>query len=65
MPFKDREVEQKNKQKETRPAFEGMWLSLQDSLCRFQTALWFAPVLMSEEEWRSIFRIDRVPTSAL
>jgi hypothetical protein len=58
-------VEQKNKQKETRPAFEGMWLSLQDRLCRFQTALWFAPVLMSEEEWRSIFRIGRVPTSAL
>jgi hypothetical protein len=42
-----------------------MWLSLQDSFCRFQTALWFAPVLMSEEEWRPIFRIDRVPASAL
>jgi hypothetical protein len=26
------------------PSFEGMWLSLQDSFCRFQTALWFAPV---------------------
>ena len=65
MALKDREGRTKNKQKETRPAFEGMWLSLQDSLCRFQTALWFAPVLMSEEEWRSIFRIDRVPASAL
>jgi hypothetical protein len=49
----------------TRPAFESMWLSLQDSFCRFQTTLWFAPVLMSEEEWRPIFRIDRVPASAL
>jgi hypothetical protein len=30
----------------TRPAFEGMRLSLQNSFCRFQTALWFAPVAM-------------------
>ena len=43
------------KTKITRPAFEGMWLSLQDSFCRFQTTLWFAPVVMSEEEWRPIF----------
>jgi hypothetical protein len=63
--LKDREGRTKNKQKETRPAFEDMWLSLQDSLCRFLTALWFAPVLMSEEEWRSIFWIDRVPASTL
>jgi hypothetical protein len=32
------------KRKITRPTFEGMWLSLQDGFCRFQTALWFAPV---------------------
>jgi hypothetical protein len=34
------------KKKITRPAFEGMWLSLQDSFCRFQAALWFAPAAM-------------------
>jgi hypothetical protein len=34
------------KRKITRPAFEGMWLSLQDCFCRFQAALWFAPVAM-------------------
>jgi hypothetical protein len=28
------------------PSFEGMWLSLQDCFCRFQAALWFAPVAM-------------------
>jgi hypothetical protein len=28
------------------PSFEGMWLSLQDSFCRFQAALWFALVAM-------------------
>ena len=60
-----RRKEVANKTKITRPAFEGMWLSLQDSFCRFQTALWFAPVLMSEEEWRPIFWIDRVPASAI
>ncbi len=39
-------IEQLLKRRIIRPAFEGMWLSLQDSFCRFQTALWFAPVVM-------------------
>jgi hypothetical protein len=34
------------KRKMTRPAFEGMWLSLQDSICRLHATLWFAPVAM-------------------
>jgi hypothetical protein len=41
-----RKLEAIEKRKVTRPAFEGMWLSLQDSFCRFQAALWFAPVAM-------------------
>jgi len=39
-----RKLEAIVKRKMTRPAFEGMWLSLQDSFCRLHAALWFAPV---------------------
>jgi hypothetical protein len=41
-----RKLEAIEKRKMTRPAFEGMWLSLQDSICRLHATLWFAPVAM-------------------
>jgi len=41
-----RKMEAIIKRKMTRPAFEGMWLSLQDRICRLHSALWFAPVAM-------------------
>jgi hypothetical protein len=41
-----RKLEAIEKRKMIRPAFEGMWLSLQDRICRLHAALWFAPVAM-------------------